>query len=464
MLSHKKQEVYKDMKEMTKGSPFRIIVSFTIPLIFGNLLQQLYNIVDSKIVSAYVSSDAFAAVSLTAVISNMLIGFINGCTQGFAIPVALHFGAQSPVQMRKNIAGSLKLVLLDVVMLMSFGLLFIEPILHLINTPDNIFADALSYVRIILLGIPFISLYNECANVLRAVGDSRTPLYFLLVSVILNTCFDLLFVKVLHFGIQGAAAATILSQFLCAFACLVYIRLKYKEIIPQKEEWKPDRRTYSRLISSGLSMGLMGCIVNIGTIILHSGLNSLGTPTITAHSAARRFIDMLMILIYTYGFTMTTYSSQNLGAGEHKRIRDGVRTSVLIVTVISTLLIFVCYLVARPIVQWIASTEDPAIVQMSVNYCRFNVLFFYALGPLFIFRCSLQGLGHRVIPLTASVLELCIKICAVLFLVPRYDYWGVIVAEPLSWVVMTTLLLLGYVHTIRQLGPNHPIIGENVTP
>ena len=441
---------------MTKGSPFRIIVSFTIPLIFGNLLQQLYTIVDSKIISAYVGPNAFAAVSLTAVVSNMLIGFINGCTQGFAIPVALHFGAQSPVQMRNNIAGSIKLVLLDVAVLLSLGMFFIEPILHLINTPDNIFADALSYVRIILLGIPFISLYNECANVLRAVGDSRTPLYFLLLSVILNTCFDLLFVKLLHLGVQGAAAATILSQFLCAAACIIYIFVKYKELIPHQEEWHPDHRTYSRLITSGLSMGLMGCIVNIGTIILQSGINGLDTPTITAHSAARRFIDMLMILIYTYGFTMTTYSSQNLGAGEYKRIRAGIRTSILIVTTISTLLIGVCYLIARPIVQWIASTEDPSIIQMSVDYCRFNVLFFYALGPLFIFRCSLQGLGHRFIPLTASVLELCIKICAVVFLVPRFAYWGVIVAEPVSWCIMTTLLFLGYIHTIRTLHNNEP--------
>ncbi len=439
------------MKEMTKGSPLRIIIAFTIPLILGNLLQQLYNIVDSKIVSEYVGPDAFAAVGLTAVISNTLNGFINGCTQGFAIPVALHFGAQSPKMMRKNIAGSLKLVVLAVAMLMSLGLLFIEPILHLLNTPEDIYQDALSYIRIILLGMPFIGMYNECANVLRAVGDSRTPLLFLMLSVFLNTCFDLLMVKVLGLGICGAAIATILSQFLCAAACLLFIFLRYKELLPEKEDWKSDRKVYGKLITSGLSMGLMGCIVNIGTLILQSGLNDLGTATITAHTSARRFIDMLMILIYTYGFTMTTYSSQNLGAGEFKRIRTGIRTSICIVSVISTILIGVCFLLARPVVQWIASTDDPVIVQMSVDYCRFNVLFFYALGPLFIFRCSLQGLGHRFIPLLASVLELCIKILSVVYLVPRFAYWGVIVAEPFSWIVMTTLLACGYLHTIRHL-------------
>ena len=439
------------MKEMTKGSPLRIIIAFTIPLILGNLLQQLYNIVDSKIVSEYVGPDAFAAVGLTAVISNTLNGFINGCTQGFAIPVALHFGAQSPKMMRKNIAGSLKLVVLAVAMLMSLGLLFIEPILHLLNTPEDIYPDALSYIRIILLGMPFIGMYNECANVLRAVGDSRTPLLFLMLSVFLNTCFDLLMVKVLGLGISGAAIATILSQFLCAAACLLFIFLRYKELLPEKEDWKCDRKVYGKLITSGLSMGLMGCIVNIGTLILQSGLNDLGTATITAHTSARRFIDMLMILIYTYGFTMTTYSSQNLGAGEFKRIRTGIRTSICIVSVISTILIGVCFLLARPVVQWIASTDDPVIIQMSVDYCRFNVLFFYALGPLFIFRCSLQGLGHRFIPLLASVLELCIKILSVVYLVPRFAYWGVIVAEPFSWIVMTTLLACGYLHTIRHL-------------
>ena len=433
------------MKEMTKGNPLKIIILFTIPLICGNLLSQLYNIVDSKIVSEYVGTGAFAAVGMTAVVSNMLVGFINGCTQGFAIPVALHFGARDQARMRRYIAGSLKLVLADVVLLMALGLGFIEPVLRLLHTPEDILPDALSYVRIILLGIPFISLYNECANILRAVGDSRTPLFFLMLSVVLNIGFDLLFVRFLGFGIQGAAIATVIAQFICAAACIIFILLRYREIIPKKGEWDTDRHIFSRLLTTGLSMGLMGCIVNIGTIILQSGINGLGTNTIAAHTSARRFIDMLMILIYTYGFTMTTYASQNLGAGEYKRIRAGVRTSTIIVTVVSTVLLVFCFIFAEPIVRWIASTDDTAIITLSVNYCRFNVCFFYVLGPLFILRCTLQGLGHRVVPLAASVLELCVKISAVALLVPRFDYNGVIVAEPLSWCIMTALLSIGYI-------------------
>lgn len=433
------------MNDMTKGSIVRIIITFTIPMILGNIFQQLYNIVDSKIVSMYVGTEAFAAVGMTAVVSNTLIGFINGFTQGFSILVANSFGAKDFKRLRKNIAGSVKLVVVLIVVLMCLGFAFIRPILGLLNTPDDIMETALLYVRIIMAGIPFTALYNLSANTLRAVGDSKTPLYCLILAVVLNTLLDLLMVAILGMGIVGAALATIISQCICAFVCLCYIIIKFKQLIPHGDEWNTPKEMTSALFSTGLSMGLMGCIVNIGTIILQSGINGLGTEIIAAHTAGRRLLDMLMILIFTYGFTMTTFVSQNLGAGEVERIKSGIRTAIAIVSIITTVLIVICFLVSKPIITWIASTDNPAIIEPAVNNCRFGVCFFYALGPLFILRCSLQGLGRKTIPLLTSGLELSIKVTSILIFVPLWSYWGVIITEPVSWCVMTLVLAIGYI-------------------
>lgn len=438
------------MKDMTKGNPARLIILFTIPLICGTIFQQLYNLGDGKIVSMYLNKNAFAAVGMTAVISNTLIGLTNGFTQGFGILVSNCFGAKDMSRLRRCVAGSLFLTVLLILVLTSGSLAVIRPVLSLLDTPDDVMQYALIYVRIIISGIGFTTLYNLSANLLRAIGDSRTPLYFLILSVILNLGTDLLFIGKFHMGIAGAAYATVLSQIVCFLACLIFILIRYRYILPRREDWAGLWKEIPGLFSTGLSMGLMGCIVNIGTIILQSGINSLGSDIMAAHVAGRRIFDLTCILIYTFGIAMTTYTSQNTGAGQIDRVRRGVKDAILIVTVISAILVGVVFLISRPIISWLATTNDATIVDNGVMYCRIGVCFYFFLGPLFVLRCTLQGLGHKVAPLYSSILELVLKILSVLYLVPRLNYLGVALTEPISWVLMMIMLAILYLYYIPK--------------
>lgn len=432
------------MKDLTKGYPAKVIIMFAIPIICGNIFQQFYNLADSKIVSTYVSTNAFAAVGATSVISNTIIGFINGLTQGFAIPIANSFGARDERRMRRYVAGTIILSLSVAVILTILSLLFIEQLLTGLHTPADIMDEAVDYVKIILSGIIFTALYNMCANVLRAVGDSKTPLYCLVTAVIVNIALDLFFVRVCRLQIRGAAYATVIAQAVAAVMCMVYIGLRFRELLPRNEEWKPQHGQYADLISTGLSMGLMSCIVNLGTIVLQGAINGLGTAIVAAHTAARRVFDILTVTLYSIGIAMTTFVSQNMGAGRPERTRQGVRQAIIMVTVITTILIVICFIFGEPVFRWITSSDDRAVIDPAVMYSRISIVFFYVLGPLFVLRCSLQGMGRKVIPVCSSVLEMVVKILSAQFLVPVFAYTGVAFTEPISWVAMTILLAVAY--------------------
>ncbi len=432
------------MKELTKGFPAKVILLFAFPLMMSFIFQQLYSMIDAKIVSGYVGTNAFAAIGATAVVSNTIIGFINGLTQGFAIPISNSFGAGNFEKIHRFVAGAVILTFSTAIILTAFGEIFIKKILVALNTTDDIMPYAISYVRIILAGIIFTAIYNFCANTLRAIGDSKTPLYCLITAVVLNIFLDLLFVKVFSWQIEGAAYATIIAQAVSAFACLFYMIHKYKVILPKKKDWRVSYEEYVNLITTGLAMGLMSCIVNIGTVILQGAINGLGTAITTAHTAARRLFDILTVFLYSVGLAMTTYTSQNMGAGEYKRIRQGIWQAHIIVTVMTTILAFVCFIFGRSITEWITSTDAPNIINPAVMYMRISIMFFYVLGPLFVMRCSLQGMGHKLMPVVSSIAEMLIKILSVVFLVPAYGYKGVAFTEPISWVVMAVLLWITY--------------------
>lgn len=444
------------MKDLTKGFPAKVIILFAIPLMIGNIAQQLYNITDSKIVSLYVSSASLGAVGATAVISNLLIGFINGLTQGFAIVVAKHFGAKKMKNLRRTVFGIFVLTAIAAVLLTVVGILFVNPVLNLIGTPSDLITDSVSYLRIILFGIMFSAIYNMCANILRAVGDSKRPLYCLFISIVVNIILDLAFVKLLNMGINGAAYATIIAQFICALMCFGILIFKAKELVPNPDEHDFTVSEYKELINFGLAMGLMGCIVNIGTIILQSAINGLGTIVVTAHIAARRVLDILMVMVYTIGFSMTTFVSQNYGAGRCDRIKQGIKHAVVMTSIITTILTIWTYLFGVDVVGWIASSRDEEILINGEMYLKIGVIFFYALGPLFIFRCSLQGMGAKSVPLITSTMELVIKILSVIFLVPRLGYLGIALTEPISWTIMMAFLLVGIVRTLKNVTFSQP--------
>ncbi len=439
--------------DMTQGSPFQRIVVFTIPMILGNIFQQLYNVGDTKVVSYFLNEHAFAAVGMTAVVSNTLMFLVNGFTQGFGILTAAAFGMKDVKRIRRNVAGSAVQTICITSLLMILAFLTVRPLLVLLQTPDELLMQAESYIRIIFIGMPFSALYNLTANQLRSLGDSKVPLYCLLISIGLNLLLDILFVGYLFHSIEGAAYATVASQCVCSFSCFIYGAIRYREYLPKKDDFHIVASEFRELFLTGLSMGLMGCIVNIGSIILQSGINGLGADILAAHTAGRRILDIQMTLVYTFGITMTTYVSQNYGAGRIDRIKSGVRTALGIVTAMSVFLICFSMLFARPLVMWVASTKNNLIIDNAAMYCRVGAWFFPALGPLFVLRCSLQGMGHKAAPLFSSILELCVKIASVAFMVPVLGYFGVALTEPLSWVLMTMLLTIGYVIAMRKSRP-----------
>lgn len=351
---------------MTKGFPAKVIIMFAIPLMLGNILQQLYNVTDSKIVSESIES-GLAAIGATAVVSNLLINFICGLTQGFGIMIARSFGEKDYVSLRRYVAGTVKLTSVVTVLFTVVFLIVIRPVLVLLNTPADILDDAVSYVRIIIAGLVFVALYNMSANILRSMGDSKRPLICLIIGIVVNVGLDILFVIVLKTGITGAAYATVISQFIAGICCFLLIIIKYRHIIPKKDEWKPNRQQYGSMIAAGSSMALMGCIVSIGTVILQSGINGLGTDYVTAHIAGRRVFDIMMVMIFTIGLSMTTYVSQNLGAGEYGRIRKGIWHAIVIDTIIASALVVFAYTLGGRVVKWVASTDNEEVVSAGIK-------------------------------------------------------------------------------------------------
>lgn len=438
------------MKDLTKGFPAKVIILFALPLMIGNIAQQLYNITDSKIVSLYVSSNSLAAVGATGVVTNLITSLMIGLTQGFAIVISQYFGAKDMRNLRRYVFGIFVLTAFFSVVLMSIGLGTVEPMLRLLGTPSDIMLDAIAYLKIILIGVIFIAFYNMSANILRAVGDSKGPLYCLFASIIINLVLDLVFIRVFQWGIEGAAYATIISQLICALLCTVLLFVKTKEIIPTRAEFDLKINEYKKLLTFGFAMGLMACIINVGSVILQTGINGLGTTVVVAHTAARRVLDIIMVMVYTTGFAMTTYASQNYGAGKIDRIKQGIIHAVIIDTVISTIILVWTFIFGADVVAWVASSQNPEILHNGELYLKISVVFFYVLGPLFIFRCSLQGMGEKSTPLITSGMELVVKILSVIFLVPRLGYTGVALTEPISWFVMTIVLLIGVVLAFKK--------------
>ncbi len=339
------------MKDLTVGKPMKVIWLFAVPMILVQIAQQLYSFTDSAIVGNYVSSQALAAVGATSVISNMIIGFLNSGTMGLAIPIAKYYGAKDYHNMRRCIGASAIMTLLASIVLTVLSLIFIRPILVLLKTPDDILDMAASYVIIIIVGIIFCSLYNLCANILRAVGDSKTPLIFLGISVVLNIVLDLMFIRAFDMGVRGAAIATDISQALAGILALIYILVKAKHLIPEKDEYSVEKSDRSDLIQSALAMGFMSCIVNIGTVILQRAINGLGTDIVTAHTAARKIFDILMFMLYIVGNAVTTYVSQNMGAGRYDRVHQGVRAAIIINTIITTVMIIFGWLLSPALIK-----------------------------------------------------------------------------------------------------------------
>ena len=429
------------MKDLTKGKPIRLILLFAVPLFVGQLFQLFYSLADTRIVGQTLGDEALAAVGATTTLSDMLLSFLNGLTNGFAIVIATFFGAKDEKQMKKAMGGTVLLGSCCAVILSGLCLLNIDGLLQILHISPELLAAAKSYIGIVMAGLLAATLYNICAAMLRAIGDSFTPLLFLILAAFLNIAMDYGFILYLHTGVEGAAFATVIAQAVSAFLCFLYMRKKYPHLTLKKEDFKPDMTLYKKLFGAGLSMGFMTSLVNIGTVALQTSINTFGTDIIVAHTAARKVSSIYMLPFSVLGSTLATYCGQNLGAGKYSRIKKGIRDTVLVTFIWCAGVIISAYTIAPVLIRMITATGKKEIIDTASLYLRVNTPFYFVPTVICLFRNSMQGFGDNKTPVISSSLEMTGKVLIALLLAPAIGYYGIIVAEPIVWFIMVIPLV-----------------------
>lgn len=439
------------VRDMTEGKPLSLILHFCIPMLVGNIFQQLYNMVDSVVVGRFVGQDALAAVGSTGSISFLVIGFVTGCTSGFAIPVAQTFGAGDYVGMRKHVANSMYLSILISAVLTTLTMIFTRPLLELMNTPENIIDSAYDYIIVIFGGIAVTMLYNILASVLRALGDSKTPLLFLAVASVLNIILDLLFVIGFKLECLGVGFATVIAQAISAVLCLIYIKKRYPILTFSKDELRADKTCSGRLLSVGLPMAFQFSITAVGSIILQTAVNSLGSGIVAAVTIANKIQMIVTQPMETMGVTLATYGGQNLGAGRIDRVKKGISQSLIVILIYSFAAFAVVTLLGEYIAMLFIKPEEMAVMDEVKQFLFCNGMFYPILAILFVLRNSLQGLGFGLLPMMAGVCELVARTVIAFALVGTLGYTAICFASPAAWVAADILLAVIYFIKMKEL-------------
>jgi putative MATE family efflux protein len=439
------------MKDMTTGSPMKLILGFFIPMLFGLLLQQLYNMMDTIIVGQYLGIDALASVGSTGSINFMIIGFCVGVCSGFSIPVAQKFGEKNYSDLRRFVANGGWLTLIFSIVMTTVVSLLCRDILVLMNTPTDIFDGAYSYIFIIFLGIPATYLYNLLSGIIRSMGDSTTPLIFLLISSVLNIVLDLFTIVVLNMGVAGAAWATVISQAVSGVLCLIYMKKKFTILKMQGDEWKPNKRSMGILCSTGIPMGLQYSITAIGSVILQTAVNSLGSIAVASVTAGSRISMFFCSPFDAMGATMATYGGQNLGARKIDRVRQGLKACVLIGAIYSVIAFVVLFFFSDIVALLFVNKNKVEILRNARQFLIINSIFYFPLALVNIVRFMIQGLGYSKFAILAGVCEMIARSLVGFFLVPTYGYLGICLANPIAWIAADMFLIPAYRYVIKKL-------------
>lgn len=438
-------------KDMTVGAILPLLFNFTMPLLLGNLLQQTYSLVDAAIVGKFLGINALASVGASTSVVFLILGFCNGCCGGFGIPVAQKFGAHDYRTMRRLVAVSLKLAGIMSVAITLATCLLCSFILKWMQTPANIFKDAYYYLLITFIGIPCTFYYNLLSSILRALGDSKTPFWFLLFSTVLNILLDLLCIVVLKWGVAGAAIATVFSQGVSAVLCYFYMYRKFEILrtTPADRRFRPELAR--QLIYIGAPMGLQFSITAIGSIMLQSSNNALGTACVAAFTAAMRIKMFFLCMLESLGIAMATYCGQNYGAGKPLRIWQGVKVASGMMVV---------YVLFVNLILWTSSEKfallfvDPAeteIIADTALFLHVSASFFPVLGLLCILRYSIQGAGYTRLAMFSGVSEMIARILVSLVAVPMWGFWAVCFGDPTAWVFADLFLIPAFIYVYRRL-------------
>ena len=440
---------------MVKGNTVKLMLSFAFPLLIGNLLQQTYNIIDAAIVGQALGPEALASVGASSSVQVLVLGFCIGSCTGFSVPVAKYFGAGKLDKMRDYIFNGAALAVLIAAILTTLCSLLCVPILHLLSVPSDIFADAYAYQLVIFLGIPFSILYNYLSSILRAVGDSRTPFLFLAFSAILNIFLDLFCIIILHLGCAGAAIATISAQAISGLLCLFFISRKVKLLLPTKENRTLRKDAAQELLAMGIPTGLQFSITAIGSMVMQSANNGLGSVYVSAFTAAMKIKQFMMCPFDALGSTMATYGGQNVGAGKYDRLASGMKSAIILAAVYSAAILVVIIFLARPLIYLFIDPSDSANITQVVAQARqfliTNTCFYMLLSLVNIVRFLIQGMGFSGFAVFAGVFEMIARALIGLIFVPIFGFTAACFASPLAWLFADCFLLPAFFHCRKKL-------------
>ena len=438
-------------KEMTSGASFPLILNFTLPLLLGNLLQQTYSLMDAAIVGKYLGINALASVGASTSVVFLILGFCTGCCSGFSIPVAQKFGARDYVTMRRFISVSLKISGVMSVALAIITSLLCAFILRTMQTPENIFDGAYIYLLITFIGIPCTFYYNLLSGIIRALGDSKTPFWFLLLSAVLNIILDLFCIIVLGWRVAGAAIATVFSQGVSSVLCYIYMNRKYEilKTTPSERRFRSD--IARQLLGIGVPMGLQFSITAIGSIMLQSSNNALGTACVAAFTAAMRVKMFFMCALDSLGIAMATYSGQNYGAGKPVRIWQGIKSSYVMMMVYVAAINIVIWCFAEKFALLFIDPSETEVIKDTALFLHINLSFFPLLGSLIILRYTIQGAGYTKLAMFSGVSEMVARIMVSLVVVPLFGYLGVCYGDPTAWLFANLFLTPAFIYVYRRL-------------
>ncbi len=440
------------VRDMTSGSPMKLIVGFAVPIFLGNLFQQLYSVVDAMVLGRAVGADALAAAGSTQALSFLVLGFITGLTHGYAILIAQRFGAGDYAGVRRTAANAGYLAAVSSLIITAASLLGARALLEVMHTPEDIFRDALLYIQVIFIGTAASVAYNMFSGILRALGDSVSPLVILVVSSIVNVGLDVLFVVVFRWGVAGAAWATVLAQALSSAMCFAVLR-RLELMRFQREDWRGDRDVIRALLRLGVPVGIMNSITAMGIMLLQSVVNGLGSVTVAAYTAGSKLMNLALQPGDILGIAVGTYVGQNLGAGRLDRIRAGVRQSALLSLAINIVMGLVLALFGRELTAVFVSGTEEAVIEAAYPYFVITGAGVWIVGLLFLYRFALQSLGDTFIPMVSGGVELGMRVGAVQVLDRCFDmgFYAVCWAEVAAWLGAGVLLAAGYYARMARL-------------
>ena len=440
-----------NVNDMTVGSPMRAIFRFAVPLILGYILQQMYLIIDTVIVGRWIGVNALAAIGASTSIMFLIMGFCNGSCAGFAIPVAQAFGAKDFRKMRTYVSNSYRIAITFAMVITLLSCLFCKKILHLVNTPLEVFDDANIFLMLQFAAIPFTIGYNLLAGQIRALGNSKQPFYFLITASVVNILLDVLLILILGLGVEGAGIATLLSQAFSVCLCIRFIKKKMQILIPQGEERDFDNKKISILLNNGVPMGLQFSITGIGIIMLQSANNALGITCVAAFIAAMRIKYLFTCVFENIGVAMATYCGQNLGAKKMERISQGVRAAIKMMLIFFVFSFIVITPFADDMMTLFVDKGEAEVVTYAAEFMRIACYFYPCLGLLTIFRYSIQGLGYSNLSMMSGVMEMIARCGVSLWLVPAFMWTGVCYGDPVAWVMADMFLLPAFWWLFKHL-------------